>query len=153
VRVWRICRKYHAKDALNGRGGLFVSGRWHAKGRRVVYTSGTLALATLEVLVHVDHDQMPQDLVQIEVNVPDHFKIKRVKENKLPNDWRSFPSPAYLQELGSKWLEVERALVLEVPSAVIPKETNYLLNPTHPDLEKITVVSIEEFQYDPRFFK
>lgn len=152
MRVWRICRKPHANDALNGRGGLFASGRWHTKGRRVVYTSGTLSLATLEVLVHVDRDEFPHDFVQIEIDVPDHYEVERIDHDKLPPDWRSYPSSEKLQHLGNLWLEAERTLVLEVPSSVIPEETNFLLNPAHAEARNITIISVRAFQYDPRLF-
>lgn len=152
MRVWRICRKPHANDALNGRGGLFASGRWHTKGRRVIYTSGTLSLATLEVLVHVDHDLMPQDFVQIEIDLPNYCEVELINQKKFPADWRSSPSPEKLQQLGNIWLEEGRTPVLEVPSAVIPEETNFLLNPAHVDAKKITVISVSDFQYDPRLF-
>ncbi len=152
MRVWRICRKPHSNDALNGRGGLFASGRWHTKGRRVVYSSGTLSLATLELLVNVDHDLMPFDFVQIEIKIPDHCEVERINQNKFSSDWRSYSSPEKLQQRGNTWLEEERTPVLEVPSAVIPEEANFLLNPAHPDAKKITIVSASDFQFDPRLF-
>ncbi len=150
MRVWRICRRAHAADALSGRGGLFVSGRWHSRGRRIVYTSGSLSLAALEILVHVDQTELPRDLFRIEVEIPDDVSVERIDASALPTAWRTFPAPPALQELGDGWLQQQKALVLEVPSAVIPEEYNYLLNPAHPDAARLVVVSSREFVYDPR---
>jgi RES domain-containing protein len=118
----------------------------------VVYTSGTLSLATLEVLVNVDHNLMPLDFVKIEINIPDHCEIERINQKKFPSDWRSYPSPEKLQQLGNLWLEEERTPVLEIPSAVIPEEINFLINPAHADAKIITIASASDFQFDPRLF-
>jgi len=150
VRVWRICRKPYAADPLGGRGGLFTSGRWHTKGRRVVYTSGSLALAALEILVHVDQEMLPSDLLQLEIAVPDSLKVARINLKELPRDWQSYPAPPSLQRRGDAWLAAGSTAVLKVPSAVIPEESNLLLNPEHPDSRNLRVVSKKAFVYDPR---
>ncbi len=150
MRVWRICRRPHAEDPLSGRGGLFVSGRWHTRGRRIVYTSGSLALAALEILVHADPSELPADLFRVAIDIPDDVTLERIDVSTLPATWRSFPAPAMLQQLGDGWLQRQAALVLRVPSAVIPEEHNYLLNPAHPEAPRVTVVSAEAFVYDPR---
>jgi len=150
VRVWRICRKPYATDPLSGRGGLFTSGRWHTKGQRVFYTSGSLALAALELLVHVDRDMLPSDLIQIEIDVPDKLRILRTDVSVLPKNWQSYPSPAALRRLGDDWLTAESTPVLQVPSAVIAEEFNLILNPVHADSRHINVVSTKDFAYDSR---
>ena len=100
MRGWRICRKTYAADSLSGRGGLFTSGRWHTKGRPVVYKSGSLALAALEMLVHVDKSMLPSDLVQIEVDIPDSLTIQRIDAATLLKNWQSYPAPPSLQRRG-----------------------------------------------------
>lgn len=150
MRVWRVCRRKHASDPLSGRGGLFASGRWHTRGRRIVYTSGSLSLAALELLVHADRAQLPADLVQIEIEIPDALGIRRVELDSLPRLWREYPAPAALQLLGDEWLSGLTTPALQVPSAVIPAEWNYLLNPEHPGAARATVVGTGEFAYDAR---
>lgn len=150
MRVWRICREPHAPHTLTGRGGLFASGRWHGKGRPIVYTSATLALAALEVLVNAARDLVPDDLVRIEIDLPDDVAIARIEVSGLPADWRSFPAPPALQRLGDAWLAESATPVLEVPSAVIPEESNFLLNPQHPDAAGVAVVSTRRFAFDTR---
>jgi RES domain-containing protein len=150
MRVWRICREPFGADALSGRGGLFASGRWHTRGRPIVYSSESLSLAALEILVHVEKATMPSDLVQIEMEVPEDLGILRIDLHTLPKDWRANPVPAALQRLGDGWLAAGAAAVLRVPSAVIAEESNFLLNPEHADARRITVVSTAEFSFDSR---
>ena len=150
MRLWRICREPYAADSLLGRGGLFTSGRWHIKGRPIVYSSESLALAALEVLVHVDRSIVPADLLQLEIDVPDDLKIQRIEIKVLPKNWRSYPAPSDLQRRGDDWLSAASTPVLQVPSSVIPEESNYLLNPQHADARNISIVSTRKFAYDSR---
>lgn len=150
MRVWRLCREAYAEDPLGGRGGLFVSGRWHSRGRRVVYTAGSLALAALELLVHVDADLLPSDLVRLEIDVPDDLGVSRIGVDELPKSWRAYPAPAALRKCGDRWLREASTPVLEVPSAVVPEESNWVLNPEHADARRIRVASIRAFTLDPR---
>ena len=150
MRVWRICRRARAADPLGGRGGLHFSGRWHPQGIRIVYTSATLSLAALELLVQVDRDLLPSDLVQFEIDLPDDLPMERIEAGRLPSNWRRYPAPAALQRIGAGFIERGRTAVLRVPSAVIPKEDNYLLNPAHPAIERTKVIGRRAFTLDPR---
>jgi RES domain-containing protein len=152
MRIWRLCRREHSRDPFGGRGGLYVAGRWHPRGRRVVYASSTLSLAALEILGHVDKDLVPPDLVSLEVEIPEILEIERIDPTALPADWRTYPAPPALQSLGAEWIDRGEAAVLEVPSAVIPQESNYLLNPSHAGAGRIRAVRTEEFFFDPRLF-
>lgn len=151
MRIWRICRKPFSRDPLDGRGGLIVAGRWHTPRRLIIYASESLALAGLEVLVHSDVDLLPSDLVAIEVDVPAKVKIGEIKVNDLPRSWRKHPGPRRLQELGNEWLDQGRAAVLRVPSALVPTENNFLVNPSHPAFSELRVVRRFEFSFDERF--
>ena len=153
MRVWRICRRPYAVDLLAGRGGLLTSGRWHTRGRHVVYTSGSVALAALEVLVHVDKAALPLDLLQLEINAPDSLRIMRIEVDELPPSWKSHPALPTLQRRGDDWLKQGSTSVLQVPSAVIPDEFNFLLNPQHDEARSIQVTSSRDFSYDPRLFQ
>jgi RES domain-containing protein len=150
VEVWRICRKEHAADPLSGKGGLVTAGRWHARGTRVTYASGSLSLAALEVLVHGSVAVLPADLMQVQVHIPDDLPLKEIAVSSLPRNWRAYPAPPSLQAIGGEWLRSAETAVLRVPSAVIPSEGNYLLNPAHEDARRIRVVQVEKFILDPR---
>ena len=150
MRLWRLCRKPFARRPLDGAGGLFASGRWHSAPRRVVYASETLALASLEMLVHVEPDLPPDDLVALEIIAPDGLPIREVLPGDLPQSWRRYPPPPALPKLGNAWLDAGQSAVLRVPSVLIPTEFNYLINPQHADAGKITVVAKLKFNFDPR---
>ena len=150
MRVWRLCQAKHAKDLLGGEGGVHASGRWHLQGTRIVYTSATLSLAALEVLVHVNRAFAPPDLVAVELDLPGALDFERLPLSRLPAGWDAHPAPTAVQELGTRWVTSRRSPVLEVPSAVIPREHNYLLNPAHPRFSRIRVIGRTPFSLDCR---
>lgn len=150
MRIWRICRKPFARTPFDGRGGLIVAGRWHTPRRLVAYASESLALASLEVLVHCDVDLLPSDLVAVELEVPTKVKIGDVKLKDLPRTWRKHPGPRRLQEIGNDWLDRGTTAVLRVPSALVPTESNYLVNPAHGDFSELRVVRRLKFNFDER---
>ncbi|MGH7857478.1 MAG: RES family NAD+ phosphorylase [Candidatus Binatia bacterium] len=148
--VWRICARRHARAAYSGAGAKLTGGRWNPRGTAVVYTSATLSLAALELLVHLDPDTLPDDLVAVPAEIPDSVAIDRLEERTLPRDWRSYPAPDALADLGLGWIKAGKFAVLAVPSVVVPKERNYLLNPGHSDFAKIRIGDAEWFHLDPR---
>jgi RES domain-containing protein len=150
MQLWRLCRKAFAKQSLSGEGGLYASARWHTTPRRVVYTSHSLALACLEVLVHLDPELMPRDMVAFAIDVPEEVEIKELRVSDLPKSWRRYPAPRSLQRFGDAWLDGGESAVLRVPSVVVPNEHNYLINPLHHDARHMKVVAKSPFSFDPR---
>lgn len=150
MRVWRICRKPYVDTALDGIGGMYTSGRWHTKGNPIVYTASSAALAALEMLVHVDPLTAPADLRLLAIELPDDLTTEVLEPFTLPESWHSVPAPAELQALGLSWLTSGRTAALNVPSAIITVERNYLLNPRHPELQRVRILSDEAFSFDPR---
>jgi RES domain-containing protein len=150
MRVWRMCRKPYVDNALDGIGGMYTSGHWHTKGNPIVYTASSAALAALEVLIHVDPLTAPSDLRLLAIEIPEDLSTAVLEPTKLPRDWSTVPAPASLQTLGVSWLTSGGSAVLSVPSAVITVERNFLLNPRHPEAQRIRIVSDEAFTFDPR---
>ena len=150
MRVWRICRKPYVDTALDGSGGMYTSGRWHSKGNPIAYTASSAALAVLEVLVHVDPLTAPADLRLLAIELPDDLSIEVLEPITLPEGWHSVPAPAALQTIGSSWLTSGRTAALNVPSAVIKVERNFLLNPRHPEVQRVRILSDEAFSFDTR---
>jgi RES domain-containing protein len=148
--LWRIAREIHVDSALEGVGGLMVSGRWHRRGQPILYTASSAALAALEVLVHVEPLQAPDDLRLLGLKLPDELTIEVLVPALLPEDWRSVPAPESTQSIGNAWLERRSSVALRVPSVVIPIETNVLLNPRHPDMTRVRISSNEAFRFDSR---
>lgn len=118
----------------------------------MVYTAQSLSLAALERLVHVDPDVLPDRLAAFEIEIPDEDASREeLSVAGLPSDWRTEPPASGTQELGRAWLTgTDRPAVLVVPSAIIPRERNYLLNPTHPDAGQWSIVGSEPFRFDSR---
>jgi RES domain-containing protein len=119
----------------------------------VVYTSSSLALAALETFVHVDVPEEATDLVMVRADIAADVGLTRLQPSQLPRDWRTYPRPEALADMGSKWIEAGATPVLAVPSVIIPSEPNYLLNPRHPDFRRIRVGRPQPFSFDPRLWK
>jgi RES domain-containing protein len=153
VVFWRICRKARAKTAFDGEGARRNPGRWNHKDIAVVYCASSLSLATLEYFVHLDPEDMPDDLVAIRAELHDSVIVERVDPKTLPTNWRKCPPPATVKDLGSAWVASLRTLALVVPSAITPSEDNIVLNPRHVDMAKIARDPPEPFAFDPRLRK
>lgn len=148
---FRIVRAEFERELWSGVGGLHVDGRWHSRGRRVVYTAQSLSLAQLEVLVHItDRRQMPP-LVYSTVIIPEEVRVDSVEAGKLPAAWRQFsPYSAATELIGTRWLAEAKSAVLKVPSAISEQEWNYLLNPAHSDFATLRLGAPIPFAMDPR---
>ena len=153
MQVWRICKERHVSDAFDGSGAEKYGGRWNHKGYRVVYTSTSLSLASLELFVHLEPNSMPDDLYAVVAYVPDEVGREELTIKNLPANWRDYPAPACLQDIGSQWIRETRSLLLTVPSAVNPEEKNVLINPGHRDFRAVTDIVSKPFHFDPRMRK
>ena len=150
MRAWRISRERFADTAFSGFGAREYGGRWNSPGRGVVYLSGTIALAALEMLVHAgDRAELLQDFVFIEVEF-DEGLVQVLDQEALPEDWSAYPEPEATKRLGDRWFDDQASLLLAVPSAVIPQEMNLLLNPLHPDFGKVKRGAPQSFHFDTR---
>ena len=151
-RVYRILRKPYADKPLNGEGAFRFGGRWSSPGVRIAYTSEYVSLAMIEYFVHVSVDDPPRDLVLITAEIPDGTSRRIVKIPDLPPDWRRTPSPPELSAIGDKFALEAKEAILIVPSAIVPLEANWLINPQHESFRNISVSAVEAFDYDARFF-
>ena len=113
-----------------------------------MYTASTISLATLEMLVQ--DGGLAARYVAIPATIPARMKVERIDPNDLPDDWRDPEARERLQEFGADWLMRGSSAVLAVPSAVIPAEFNYLLNPLHSSFTKIEIGQAQEFEIDFR---
>jgi RES domain-containing protein len=150
--AYRIARTRHIRD-LSGLGAKLYGGRWNNKGTAVVYTSENRSLATVEYLVHVPISIIPDDLSIASIEIPDSIKPECVLLGDLPKNWRDYPPPPELAELGTKWALSLVTLSLRVPSAVVENEFNILINSQHPDIKRITISKIEKFRFDKRLVR
>jgi RES domain-containing protein len=146
--LWRISD--HAD--LNGFGGRKFSSRWTSLGRRVVYMSESPSGALLEVLVHleIDDDDLPNEYQLLEISIPDHLVIQDL-DKPLDQDWRS--RERLTQRIGDQWLIAGSTSLARVPSAIIPRTFNFLLNPEHPDAGQIKIAEVIKERFDNRLFR
>jgi RES domain-containing protein len=151
VKVWRLSRKKNV--AFDGEGSRLAGGRWNRRGTAIVYTSATLSLAVLEYFVNLPAAAAPQDLVAIAAEVPQDLPMSSVEAESLPRGWRKYPAPEALAEIGTRWAEEVKTPILAVPSAVVPQEKNYLLNPAHPRFREIRIGKPEPLSLDTRMWK
>jgi RES domain-containing protein len=153
TRVYRILRAPYADNPLDGEGAYRFGGRWSSRGTRLAYTAGHLSLAMIEYFVHIDADDPPRGLVVAAVDVPDHISRVSIAVNESPENWRRIPAPASLAAVGDAFVADRKAAILIAPSALAPSESNWLINPLHPDFGDIRVQPPEPFHYDARFFR
>jgi len=147
--VWRIVKRRHADSAFDGRGAQRFGGRWNSPGRRAVYVSASKSLATLELLVHLDVAQPLPGLVAFAFDVDDRL-VEHLPLRRLPRTWRTAAGLVDTQRLGDEWLTSGRALALAVPSAIVPEESNYLLNPAHAAYARLAFGHPMPVVLDPR---
>lgn len=153
IRVYRILRKPYLKKPLDGEGAYLFGGRWSSVGTRLAYTAQHLSLAMIEYFIHIDPDDPPKDLVTVTAEVPDSVSRTSITPRQWPENWRQSPSPPELAEIGDRFVRFARAAILIVPSALAPAESNWLINPQHPEFSRIRLRAVETFEYDSRFFK
>ena len=151
--VWRIVARARGRAAFDGEGARLYGGRWNHPGTPVVYSSVALSLAALEVFVHADPDIAPTDLVAVRAELPAGTAIDRLTFGDLPAAWRAYPGPEILRDLGTAWARRGETLALAVPSAIVPQETNLLLDPKHPEFAGLRPEAPTPFGFDPRMWK
>lgn len=148
--VWRLCSRRHATTAFAGEGARRFGGRWNLPGTAVVYTAESLSLAALELFVNLDTEDMPDGFVSFDAEIPAGLRVRHLEPADLPRGWRRYPAPARLQEIGTAWARDRETAVLSVPSAVVPDDRLYVLNPSHPAFSRIRIGRPEPFALDPR---
>jgi RES domain-containing protein len=151
IRAWRIVNARNAATAFSGDGSRRSGGRWNSRGYRAVYLADSLALATLEVMVHGVSYATLQNYVCIVASIPKKI-IQEIDLKRLPGNWRDDLPPAEVRAQGDRWLKEQNSAALKVPSAVIPVEFNYVLNPRHKDFGKIEIAEPLSLAFDKRLF-
>jgi len=149
--VYRLTKgKY--KNELSGIGAELYGGRWNTKGKRLIYTGESRALCTTEIAVHTPLGIVPKNYFLQTIKLP-KVEILKLDRKKLKSNWKDFPHPHSTKILGNRFIDNGKHLIMEVPSAVIQDEFNYLINPLHPKFNKVKITKIEAFKFDKRIFK
>jgi RES domain-containing protein len=135
--VYCLVKNRYAEAAFSGEGARLYGGRWNSRGRRVIYTADSIALAALELLIHLQSEPVlaAYRLFRLDLAAD---QIMYLATTDLPDDWQHEPAPPATARIGDEWLDRGLSLALQVPSVIVPEERNFLLNPAHPDY--LTVV-------------
>lgn len=149
MKLYRLCSKKYADD-ISGTGAALYGGRWNPRGVPMLYTSESISLALLENLVHVNPIHFPElDLITFEV--PDD-EISNLNTANLPSNWKQYPAPTSLAEIGREWAISNESVALCVPSAIVPDSNNYLFNCQHPNYSDVKKICKEDFVFDRRLY-
>ena len=149
IHGWRLTQPQHAEDAFNGEGASIYGGRWNHIGFPAVYAGSCASVTVMEVLVHFEISFLQRSAFSIiffTLTIPSVTQIDRFS---LPKNWRNDPPPHEITDMGTKWLQRAETPVLIVPSATVPQDNIYVLNPRHPNL-KIRIERVENFCLDSR---
>ncbi|MBN8838419.1 MAG: RES family NAD+ phosphorylase [Sphingobacteriia bacterium] len=147
--LYRFASK-HYSNPINGEGARLWGGRWNAAGTPAVYCSGTISLSLLELLIHsLNYDTLLEhNLIVIDVPIKN---IHKIQITQLKNDWQN--DVHYSRFIGNEFLKQQSSLLLQVPSAIIPEESNFIINPKHKDFNKVKLSEVKSFTFDKRLFK
>jgi RES domain-containing protein len=148
--VYRIVKSRARVNDLSGTGSFLNGGRWNYEGTYALYTSEYRSLALLETLVHTEDEELPPNLYIISIEFSEAAPLSYLAEDALPSSWRSIDN-FNIRTIGNHILSMNEHLAIKVPSAVLPKEFNFILNPSFPDFEKIVnIQAVDLFEPDAR---
>lgn len=152
MKIYRVAKKKFVKD-LSGEGARLHGGRWNKKGRSMLYFSEHLSLCVLELLTRIDFEFLNEDYAFIEVEISEKLITTIPDIDALAENWRADPPVSNTSEFGSNWLSQNEHLALFVPSAVLPRERNILVNPNHFSISKLKILNEGPLELDPRLLK
>lgn len=149
--AWRLAAPEFAATPhgmMSGEGARLFGGRWNSPGVRAVYLGDSLALASMELLVHLGDLDVLKTYRKLPVTIPEEL-VMHIDPVGLPVGWETSPRTV-TRAIGDQWLADGQSAVLQVPSAVITVECNFVVNPRHPDVGTIGIGPISDFRFDPR---
>ena len=144
-----MIKKRYADSPFDGEGSRLYGSRWSSPGVVVTFASSSRALAILEVMVNLQASKILHEYMMCGIEVPKEY-IQVVDRSSLPEAWDANPAPQENRVIGDNLIESGAALALEVPSAVVPLENNYIINPSHPDFEKVEILPARQIEFDTR---
>lgn len=151
MEAYRLARKKYGIQ-LSSRGAALRGGRWNSRGTEMIYTANSRALAMAEVAVYLSLETLPDDYMMLSIGIPKSVKIHSLDHSALPSRWNIFPHLPDTQEIGDRWVMENKTCVLKVPSAVVPGDYNFLINPSHKDFALIQLTGHCDFPFDRRIF-
>lgn len=136
ITLYRIVKDKWAESAFDGDGASLHGGRWNSIGRSVVYVAASESLAILEILVHLKNTKILDNYVLFTLEIEEDDALVLQSED-LPENWKEEPAPLETAEIGDQWLASNASLALALPSVIVPRECNYILNTKHPKFKDL----------------
>jgi RES domain-containing protein len=150
MRVYRIVKSRARVNDLSGTGSFINGGRWNFEGTYALYTSEYRSLALLETIVHTDEADLPSHMFILCIEFLENLPVYEVKAESLNFPWRSIDNNK-LRMIGTEILQSNQFIAIKAPSAVLPQEFNYILNPSYPGFEKLVhLIAVESYEPDER---
>jgi RES domain-containing protein len=147
-----ICIADQRHPIWDGTGASLFGGRWNSPGRMVIYASQSYSCAMLELLVHSNIGRVPLTHQAITVDVPESIKIEKIELTQLPIGW-DWEANSQSRAVGDQWMDKKRSVILLVPSVVVKMEWNAVVNPAHPDFNRLVVSESVPVVWDKRLFE
>ena len=147
MEVYKICsEKYASRLSASG-----ASNRWNKEDELVIYTGGSIALATLENVAHRASINIAKPYKLLRIEIKENTLIREIDLKQLHENWRSLEAYVQLQKIGSDWYQSLESPILKVPSAIVSQEFNYVINTKHPlFLSNVVLASVENWVWDKR---
>jgi len=150
--TYRICKTKFAATWFDGEGAFRFGGRWNSRGTRILYTAGSLSLAALEMLVHLNNEEILLSYSFATAEFDESLILPVEEFRVLPENWNDSPPPLEIQQIGDEWAREQVSVVLKVPTSVLPVEFNYLINVEHPVFSKVKLSKPQTFTFDERLY-
>ena len=147
--VYRISNEIYKED-ISGNGAAINGSRWNSKNIKMLYTGEYISLSILESLVHLRQIDIPLKQYLLTIQIPD-IEFQDILLSKLKANWQHHLS--YTQWIGDQFISAGKSLVLKIPSAIVPQEHNFLINPLHKDFKKVKIVNSELLELDKRLLQ
>ena len=150
--AYRICKTKYAATWFDGEGAYRFGGRWNSRGTRLLYTAGSLSLAALEMLVHLNDEEILLAYSYATAEFDENLILSVEDFRSLPENWSDSPPPLEIQRIGDEWAREQVSVVLKVPTSILPVEFNYLINVQHPEFSKVKLGEPQTFNFDERLY-
>lgn len=138
---------------FDGEGAFRFGGRWNSRGTRILYTAASLSLAALEMLVHLNSEEILLAYCFAVAEFDENLILPVEDFRALPENWSASPPPLDILLIGDEWADSQASVVLKVPTSVVPFEFNYLINVGHPEFSKVKLGEPQPFTFDERLYK
>ncbi|KQQ36292.1 hypothetical protein ASF61_08945 [Duganella sp. Leaf126] len=151
MKLWRIAHRDHALDKVCA-GAALYGGRWNPIGVPALYCGGSIAITSLEKLVHLGTAPSPP-LMLVAVDLPDACAVFEPDPADFPAGWDALPVSTGAQAFGGAWLRRGDTLAMKVPSVIVPEEANFVINPRHPEYPQVQLTAVRPFAFGRRLLK